>query len=314
MKSEFKYSAHFAILISSFIFGLNLPITKTLLQENWITPFGMTMVRMLGAALAFWLTSLFVPKEKVAPKDLWILFLCSILGVNANQGFFVIGLANTSPIDSGLIVTITPILVMLLAAAVLKEPITFKKVIGVMVGGLGVLLIVLSGIHSETRMASWWGNALCIASCTVYACYLVIIRPLAQRYNTITIMKWMFLFAVVMSLPFFGKELISARVFTSDTNFGAVWRLIYVVFGATFVSYLLVPVALKNLRPTTVGMYNYLQPIVATVTTIALGLDTMRWEIPVAAALVFVGVYLVVKSKSRQDVLEEQRTVGNNDG
>ncbi len=304
MKQEFNYKAHLAILVSSFIFGLNLPIAKTLLQSGWINPYGLTMMRMSGAAVAFWIASLFTKREKVARKDLWILLLCSVLGVSANQGFFVVGLASTSPIDSGLIVTMTPILVMLIAAMVLKEPITFKKVIGVITGGLGALLIVLSGVRSTASSASWIGDALCFASCGVYACYLVIVKPLTQRYHSVTLMKWMFLFAALMTAPLFGKDAVAAKVFTPETTFGAIWRLAYVVLAATFIAYLLVPIALKNLRPTTVGMYNYLQPIVATITTIAIGLDVMRWEIPVAAALVFAGVYLVVKSKSRQDVVD----------
>ena len=303
-KPEFNKNAHLSILISSFIFGLNLPIAKTLLQQDWISPYGMTMMRMAGAAVAFWLFSLFTPKEKVSAKDMWLLLLCSVFGVSANQSFFVVGLASTSPIDSGLIVTTTPIMVMLIAALVLKEPITLKKAIGVIIGAFGAILIVFSSTHTVNSAASFGGDLLCLASCAVYACYLVIVKPITQRYSSVTIMKWMFLFAALMTIPLFYKDVLTARIFTPETTLSAVSRLAYVVLGATFISYLLVPIALKRLRPTTVGMYNYLQPIVATIATIVVGLDVMRWEIPVSAILVFLGVYLVVKSKSRQDMID----------
>jgi drug/metabolite transporter (DMT)-like permease len=116
------------------------------------------------------------------------------------------------------------------------------------------------------------------------------VKPITQRYSSVTIMKWMFLFAALTTAPLFAKDAVSARVFTSEATFDAIWQLVYVVLAATFIAYLLVPIALKNLRPTTVGMYNYLQPVIATVTTIAVGLDVMRWEIPVAAVWVSAGL------------------------
>lgn len=299
-----KWHGHIAIFSANILFGLNIPIAKTLMPE-WIDPVGLTFLRMSFGALAFWATSLFVFNEKVSKKDLLILFFCAVLGTTVNQLTFIEGLGMTSPIDAGLIVTLNPMMVMLISALVLKEPITGKKAGGVLVGACGALLIIwhsyAAGTSGESG-SSMTGNLLCFLSVVSYATYLVISKPIAQRYSPVTLMKWMFLFSTILMLPFSMREVVEAKLFSPETSIGALCSLFYVVFGATFLAYFLIPIALKRIRPTTISIYNYAQPLVAATLAILLGQDRLTWDKPVAALLVFTGVYLVTLSKSRADV------------
>jgi drug/metabolite transporter (DMT)-like permease len=149
------------------------------------------------------------------------------------------------------------------------------------------------------------GDLLCVTSSLSYAFFLVLMRGISKRYNSVTIMKWMFLFSALMFLPFGFKDVSSARIFTDGTP--AAWgSYLYLLVGATFITYLLIPVAQRRIRPTTIGMYNYLQPLVASYIAIMWGQDIFSWTKPVSALLIFAGVYFVTTSKSREDIERER--------
>ena len=304
-----KLKGHLVMLVTVIIFGLNIPVTKSLMPD-WVSSYGVTLLRMGFACIAFWLVSLFLPKEKVSGKDMWIMVLGGLFGMVFNQVAFIVGLDMTSSIDAGIIATVTPLLVMLLSAIFLKEPISLKKAGGVALGASGALLIILSGMHSgHSGNSSFWGNLLCFFSSLSYAIYLIFTRSIIQKYSAVTLMKWMFLYAALMSLPFGLSDVIHAKAFTAVSEFSVWWRVIYFTLFATFITYFLIPVALKRIRPTTVSMYNYVQPLVASIAAISIGQDSLTWEKPVAAVLIFVGVYFVTVSKSRADVerMEEEK-------
>ncbi len=302
-----KWHGHIAIFSANILFGLNIPIAKTLMPE-WISPMGLTFARMAFGAIAFWFASIFFINEKVTKKDLLILFFCAVLGTTVHQLFFIIGLGMTSPIDAGLIVTMNPVVVMIISALILKEPITSKKAGGVFIGACGALLIIWqSASASAGQGSSLLGNLYCFLSVVSYATYLVISRPIAQRYTPVTLMKWMFLFSTLLTIPFSITDMQEAKIFTYETNWNAILSLFYVVFGATFLAYFLIPVALKRIRPTTISMYNYAQPLIASVVAILIGQDNLSWDKPIAAILVFTGVYFVTQSKSRADIEQEEK-------
>lgn len=296
---------HIAILIVNIIFGLNIPIAKSVLGNGAIDPISLTYFRVVGATLVFWFASLFVKREKLSKKDFLIIFFASFFGIALNQTSFIVGLKTTSPIDASLIITLTPIITMLISAAYLKEPITLKKVIGVMIGCTGAVILILNSKYlnvSDSR--TWTGNALCLLSCLSYACYLVFFRDFIKTKHPITLMKWMFLISAILITP-----LSISKVQTVDfTNIeiSLYIKILYVVLMATFLTYLLIPTGQKNLRPTTLTMYNYLQPIIAAVVAIVLIQDSFGWEKVFSALLVFIGVYIVTQSKSRQQMEEEQ--------
>ncbi|MDR0545210.1 MAG: DMT family transporter [Odoribacteraceae bacterium] len=297
-----KWRGHLAILATNILFGLNISISKTLLS-GYISPAGLTIARVLFGAIAFWTLSLFLKRQPVTPRDLLLLLACALLGISINQTAFIYGLERTSPVDAGLIATLNPMLVMLIAAAVLREPVTWKKAAGVLTGASGALLIIWqsAGHGNGPAESTLAGNLYCLLSVVSYCIYLVISRPIARRLAPVTLMKWMFLFATITLLPLGAGDLPRAPLFLAPAPV-PILLLLYVLAGATFLAYLLIPYALRRIRPTTISMYNYLQPVVAGIAAITIGQSTLTWDKPLATALIFAGVYLVTRSKSRDDV------------
>jgi len=300
-----KIQGHIAMLVTSLIFGVNIPLSKNLMPD-WMSPMGLTYSRFAFGAMAFWLLSLFLKSERVTRKDMGILFLGSLLGVGLNQAAFIAGLQMTSATNASIVITITPILAMIISFFILKEPITLKKAGGVILGLMGVLSVILTAeISIAGREASMIGDLLCVVSSLSYAFFLVLTRGISKRYSSITIMKWMFLFSAILFMPLGFKDVISAKIFREGT--ATAWSsYLYLLIGATFITYLLIPVAQKQIRPTTIGMYNYLQPLVASFIAVMWGYDVFSWTKPFAAILIFTGVYFVTTSKSRED-LERER-------
>lgn len=291
------------------IFGLNIPLNKYFYAEGLISPFGMTALRMTFAAVAFWLVSLFTPKEKVAKKDMLILIVGGICGMFINQGLFAYGLSNTSSIDASIITTSGPLFAMVVAAIVLREPITLKKAGGVLVGGVGAVILVLASQQAVVNQdGSLKGDIAVLCAQLFYATYIVITRPLSEKYSPITMMKWMFLTSALIAMPAFGRDMISAPIFHQ----GEIMPYLLISFtllGATFFTYMMIPLAQRRIRPTTISMYNNVQPLVATIVAIMFMGDSFTIPKLVASIFIFGGVYLVTTSKSRKDVLLEQGEV-----
>lgn len=257
-------------------------------------------LRATGATALFWLLSLFMPKEKVPMKDMWQIFIASMLGLFLTQMSFLKAITMTTSIDTSITNTCTPILTMLVAAVALKEPITFKKIGGVLVSLAGVLFLIfnsvgLGGGASETKPM---GIVLVVVNGLTFALYLGIFRPLISRYNVVTFMKWMFLFSMLVALPFNARHL--AHVPFDQMESKVLWQVAFVVVFATFVAYFLIPIGQKRLRPTLVSMYNYVQPIIATLISIIIGLDHLTWKKVLAMVLVFTGVWIVNQSRAAE--------------
>ena len=298
---------HTSLLVAYVIFGLNTPIAKAVfLSESGVSAIALSFYRMAGGAVLFWIASLFTKKERVAGRDILLLFFASMFGILINQTSFIMGLSLTSPIDASVIATIGPILTMLLAALFLKEPITWKKALGVFVGAVGAILLILrSDLTSIRGGASVEGNLLCILSSLSFAFYLTLFKPVISRYNSVTVMKWMFLFAAVSSVPISWGHV--AAVDYSQLSVDMWLRISFVVVMATFVAYLFIPTGQRLLRPTVVSMYNYLQPLVSSLVAVTLGMGIFGWEKGGAAILIFLGVYIVIQSKSRAQLESENR-------
>lgn len=293
---------HILIMLANILFGASMPVFKYLLTAD-VPPEAITIMRAIFACMMFWLVSFFMPKEKVLPKDLCLLFVCALCGVGINQWLFVIGLKNSSPVNASIIATAVPIFVLLLAALVLKEPITAKKSLGVFLGVSGGLLLVFNSTQTTSGTNSLWRDMLMLLNQLMYSVYLVLSKPLSRRYSSVIMMKWMFLFSTLALAPFCLQYMQYVPMFHRETfNVSQLYALLYLLFGATFVSFMLIPMALKQIRPTTVSMYNYVQPIIASAIAVAVGQDTFSMQKLLSAALVFVGVYLVTQSKKRKDI------------
>ncbi|HJF89109.1 MAG TPA: DMT family transporter [Alistipes onderdonkii] len=307
-----KLKGHAALWVANIIWGLNAPIGKSVLwsetHPQGVSPFALSVYRMLGACLLFWTVSLFLPREKVAPRDIVLLLFASVFGIQLNQMLFLWGLSLTSPIDTSIIATIVPVLTMVLATLFLREPITWLKAGGVLLGCGGALLLILVSRHGTGGTSSVAGDVLCVISAVSYATYLTAFRNVIVKYSPVTTMKWMFLFAAVAAVAIYYRPLagVDYAVLAPRT-----WAGIgYVVVCSTFLSYFMVPIGQRYLRPTVVSMYNYVQPLVAVLFTVAVRLDTFGFTKGVAALCVFAGVWLVTKSKSRAQLDAERAAAG----
>ncbi len=296
-----KQQGNLIMVFVILIFGLNIPVNKYLFTEGLLTPAAMTAVRVSFGALAFWLASLFFPQEKVEKKDLLLFLAGGLCGMAINQELFAYGLGQTSPVDASIITTSSPLFAMVIAAIVLKDPITPMKAGGVLVGGAGAIFLVYSSHHGETQDTNILGNLAIAGSQFFYAFYLVITRPLSQKYSSVTMMKWMFLFAFMAVLPLSYQEVVAAPLFR-QTDVIPFLLLSFTLVGATFIAYLMIPFAQRRIRPTTISMYNNMQPLIASAVAVYMGMDKFTIEKLIAAVFIFGGVYLVTKSKSKADM------------
>lgn len=295
--SDFNPKGHIAMLGANICWGLMSPIVKLVLASGLIAPLIMVDFRVAGAALLFWLTSIFVPKEQVPWPDVLRLFGAGMLGVLLNQGCFIIGVSLTSPGEASLVTTTMPMWVMLLAWIFLREPITMKKTGGILLGATGALILIFgNGAKVAGGTSPALGDFIVLMAQLSYATYLTIYRNFIRKYSLVTLMKWMFLSAAIVSLP-------ATLPLLTSTDWNAIsmneWLgVAYVTVFATYIAYICIMIGQKNLRPTIVGMYNYVQPIVATIVGICLGLDSFTLPKVFAVILIFSGVYLVTISKA----------------
>jgi len=298
-----KVSGHIAMFSANLIFGLNTTISR-MLMPSILSPYALTFFRLAGGMILFWSVSLFIRKEKIPPKDILMLFFASLFALSFNQLPYFIGLSMTSPIDASIVVTMLPILTMVLAAIIIKEPITWLKAIGVIVGASGALLLVFHNPGIHAGKSNFMGNIIVFGAVISFALYLTLFKNLVSRYSPVNIMKWMFLFGTIVCLPFCYSPLVNTNF--SELSAATYWRVGYVVVMASFVGYLLLPLGQKVLRPTTLSMYNYAQPVVASLVAVVIGIDSFGVEKALSAVLVFAGVYIVTQSKSKAQLDAEQ--------
>ena len=298
MLDKSKLSGHLAVAIAYTIFGFNIIFCKDIANSHSISPSVLFSIRAIGASVLFWLLSFFLPKEKMAPKDILMTALASVLGLFLPQYSFLVATTMTTSIDLSVLGTLPPIFTMIFAAIFLKEPITAKKAGGVFLSLAGVLMLIFNSVtaHNGVEQTRPLGIVLMLLNGVSFGAYLGIFRPLISRYSVVTFMKWMFLFSLLISLPFSAKGFVTTD-FAAITP-SVVREIAFLVIFATFVSYFLIPVAQKRIRPTVISLYTYLQPMIATVFSIIIGMDSLTWQKVVAIVLVFAGVAFVNRSKA----------------
>ena len=295
-----KLAGHLAIAGTYTIFGLNLVFCKDIANAEMVQPIVLFTLRATGASILFWLLSAFLPKEKVAREDFPMILLASLAGLFVPQLTFLSAITMATPLDTGILGTLGPIFTMFFAFIFLKEPITLMKAGGVALSFAGVIFLVLNSVHAGGAASTTpMGVALLLVNGISFSLYLGAFRPLISRYGVVTFMKWMFLFSLIVSLPFSVNGLL-------HTDFAAIpagvrWEIGYLVFFATFVAYFLIPYGQKRIRPTLVSMYTYLQPVIAAVISIWAGMDVITWRKVLAALLIVGGVILVGRSRSAAD-------------
>ena len=284
-----------AALTATSIFGLNHTITKNLMPV-FITPPGLLLARVLGACTLFWIISIFSKKEKIQKKD-WPKFLfCSVFGMSINMISAIKGLELSTPINSSIISTISPIIVFIISIIMIKEKVIKTRLIGVAIGFIAAISIILINTRTNFNPEDIRsGNLLLLLNSISYAIYLVAVRSLTKKYSVITIMKWLFLLGVILNTPFSIHQFLEIpwQIYDKITFL----KIGFVITGATFSVYLLNVYALKTLKASTVGMFIYLQPIIGILYAIATASDILKLTDIIAVCLVFTGIYLVSLKK-----------------
>ena len=287
-----------AATLATCIYGVNHTVAKALMP-GYFGAFALILLRVSGAAILFWIISIFAPKQKVDLKDFPRIFASAVFGMVINMLMFFKGLSFSTPINSSVIVTISPIIVFVLSAILIREKITWLKASGAVIGLAGAMILVLFGKEISFNAPNIpLGNALILINATSYGFYLITVRPLTKKYSAITLMKYLFLVATIINLPICYSEF--TQVDWVNLPFDAIWRIAFVIFGTTFLTYLLNIYALKEISASTLGVFVYLQPVIAISYAIFAGVDQLNLLKVVAAVFVFLGVYMVSKNPARK--------------
>ena len=290
------HKAHLALLGANVIYGANYLIAKGIMP-NKIGPSAFVFIRLFCGAILFWIIKSFI-KEQIAKKDMLRLALCGLLGAAANQLLFFNGLNLTSPIDASIIITSIPVMVLVFSVFLLKEKITFNKMFGITIGGIGAVLLIWYG-NTAQGTSSFLGNLLVFLNACSYGLYLVIIKPLMKKYHSITLISWVFLYGFIFMFPFGIGDLLSTDFSSFDLNTYLV--IAYVVIFTTFFAYLFNIYALNYVSPSVSGSYVYLQPAVSfiMVSIYAYGFGSSEYAQDInlvkilSTLLVVSGVYLI---------------------
>ncbi len=275
------------------IYGINHTVAKGVMP-TYVKPFGFIMLRVVGATILFWGISFLGPKEKIAKKDWGRILVCAILGMVVNMLSFFKGLQLSTPINSAVLVTITPIIVVILSAFFLSEKITVNKGLGIILGFIGAIALILFGAEIRQDAPNIpFGNFLFIVNATAYGSYLILIKKLIEKYHPFTLMKWLFTVALIINLPITLPEALEIK--WSTMPLWVYGSIAFVVIGTTFMTYLFNVFALTELKASTVGAFVYVQPLFGILFALISGKDQLTLVKIVATALVLFGVYLASK-------------------
>jgi drug/metabolite transporter (DMT)-like permease len=283
--------------IVSIIYGVTFTIAKDVMPL-YIDAYGFILLRVGGSVLLFWLVWLFMPKEKIALNDFPRIIAAAFFGVAFNMLTFFKGLSLTSPISAAVIMVSTPMIVLTLSAIIMKERMQKRMVFGIILGLIGTAFLILYGKSIGSATNAGLGNFLVLVNAISYGFYLIIVKKLMDKYNAFTFVKWIYLFGFIMVLPFGWSQF--QTVNWDLVPMDICWKIGFVVIFSTFLTYLLNLLSMKELKPTTVAVFIYLQPLFATIFAISLGKDELSLVKIGSAVLIFIGVYLVTQKKSVQ--------------
>ncbi|MDA7717609.1 DMT family transporter [Flavobacteriaceae bacterium] len=279
---------------ATLIYGLNHTVAKNVMPV-YIGPYAFILLRVIGASLLFWTVSLFVKPEKIDKKDWPRIILCSFLGMVINMLAFFKGLELSTPVNSSVMITLSPIVVFIFSAILLKEKIQSIKAFGITSGFVGALILVLyTSKTGENAPNIPLGNFLFIVNSFAYGLYLVLVKPLISKYNIITLLKWLFLLGVIMNFPVTISQFLEVE-WTSLPLKEAVIPMVFVVVGTTFFTYLFNAYALTKLTASSLSSFIYLQPIVGIIFAISTKSDSLSLVSLAGMILIFIGIYLVTK-------------------
>ncbi len=285
--------------LASLIYGVSFTIAKDVMPL-YIKPFGFIFIRVLGATALFWIAGMFVKKEKIVVNDFLRIFLASIFGIALNMLAFFKGLSMTSPINASVIMVTSPIIVLSFATVFLNEKATKKKIVGIFIGMAGAALLILYGQTFHLGDSEVLGNFLVMVNATSYALYLILIKNLSKKYHPLTFAKWLYLFGFIMVIPFGLQDF--KEVNWSNIPQNALFSIAFIIVFTTFLTYLFNLLAIRKLKPTTLSIFIYLQPVIASTYALIVGSDTLNFIKIMATILIFIGVFLVTRKPKEKTV------------
>ena len=279
--------------LAALIYGVTYTIAKDIMPL-YVKPYAFIILRVLGATVLFWITGLFVTKERIEKSDYFRIFLAAIFGVVINMLAFFKGLSLTTPISASVMMLTSPILILILSAIILKEKVTTIKVLGIVMGLAGAVILIIYGQSFESSPNAALGNFLIFINATSYSLYIIIVKRLTDKYNPLTFIKWMYLIGLFLVIPFGYSELQEIQWQVIPTTI--FYKIGFVVVFTTFFAYLFNIFALTKLKPTTLSSFIYLQPVLASLYALFTGSDTINTTKIIATLFIFAGVYIVTMS------------------
>ncbi|MBR1803537.1 MAG: DMT family transporter [Muribaculaceae bacterium] len=301
-----KVRAHLAALVMVVMFGLMAPLGKDAMNQG-ITGLQMATMRIAGGALLFWLVTPLVPRERVPRGDLLRILAASVLGVVGAQGGFIVGVSMTSPINAGVELTSQPIFALIFATIILHERLTWRRAAGVLLGFVGAAILVSLTTGGAAHDADYRGDLMVLGSQVSFALYLTLFTDLMKRYSLFTFNRWMFTFGALIMLALMLPEML--QLDADALTMRSMSEVAYIVVCCTFLCFVLVTYALRHLPSTVVSSYNYVEPVVTVVASLAMGIAVLQWQHLLAAALIFMGVWLVVSERAKKNQHIKQQNV-----
>ena len=278
--------------LAALIYGVSFTVAKEVMPL-YIQPFGFILLRVLGATLLFWTVGIFLKKEKIENRDFPRLLLGAVFGIALNQLAFFKGLSLTTPINASVIMVTSPILVLIFSSFLLNEKATKKKIAGIFIGLLGAVMLIIFGKDVGMASNASLGNLLVLVNASSYALYLILIKNLTKKYHAITLAKWLYIFGLIMVIPFGFSEL--SVVEWNTLPLSAMYRIGFIIVFTSFLTYMFNLFAIKQLKPTTLSIFIYLQPVIASSYALIVGSDSLNVIKVAATVLIFIGVYLVTR-------------------
>lgn len=296
---------HAAMLLAAVFWGAMSPIAKHVMLSGAVSPMALSAIRIAGGAIVFWLAGLLLPQRisgngRLEKRDILTVVLMSVLIISANQGLYIIGIGFTTPFEATVMTTMTPVFTMLLAAIFIAMPMTVLKITGVALGLGGALMLAFASRDSSTATLASnpaLGNLMCMGAQICAAVYFTMFRGIIGRYHPFTLMKWLFLFGALTWMPFAWGDLMAIDPTLIDSR--SLISLGYIIICPTFLAYLFMIYAQQILKPTTVSMYSYVQPLTAATIASVMGLSAFGWVNIIATVLIFTGVAMVAFSKGK---------------
>lgn len=292
-KMNTRTLALIAVSVATLIYGLNYTIAKEVMPV-YVKPFGFILIRVLGATAIFWLVSFFMKPEKIDKEDFKKIFIAAIFGIALNMLAFFKGLSLTTPISASVMMVMSPIMVLIFSSILIRKTIGKQRILGVFIGLIGAILLITYGnATNATHTNNNFGNFLVFINAASYGLYLVLAKDLSKKYHPITFIKWFYLFGLILVIPFGYNEII--EVVWQHIPPKIYWNIGFVVIFTTCITYLFNLYGLSKLKPTTVSVFIYLQPVIATIYALIVGSDTLNLMKVSATIFIFLGVYLVTK-------------------